>query len=750
MLRRSDAGPITKRRAVAASPTAPLRSRQLSETRGGASGSPLKAVLLILGLLAAGLLIEQLAELLLAVVISVIVALPLSIGASLLERLRIPRALGAVITLLVGLGAVGLLAAYLTPAFIHQVDAFVTQIPSTVRGIENVAHHSFGIRRGTLARAAQRFADRYTEHPSDLLGPLSSIGMSLASAVAAIVVILISALYMAINPDPLVNGLVRLFPPARRPDAHRVLARIRTAWVGWLRGVMLDMLVLGGLLFLGMELVGLPFAIGFAVFSAMMTVIPNYGSVVSAIPPILFGLSHSLGLGIQVTVVYIVVNQIEGNLILPLIMGRAVQMHPALVAIGLLIVGSLFGLLGLFIAVPLISLALILVEELWMHPQEQAGETIGVSTGNIDLDVETAKPLRRPGADLYRAILIGAALVALVLLAREALTVLIVILMTVILSLPLDLCARRLERRGVPRPLGALFGLLAGLGVGALMIWLLIPKVINQASILIGAAPRLIRMAEINVGRLMGSKPGHVAAEVQKYVSTYVRDPRHLLGPIASISLSAATVVGGLVISVMVAYYIAARPRGLVDGTLRLFPPARRVDARRALARIYDAWLGWLRGLMLSSALIGVLLYLVLGFIVGLPFALSFAVISACAEVVPYLGALASSVVPVLFALTISPDTALEVLAAYIVIHQIESNIIAPLIMGRMVHLHPVVIAFGVIAVGELFGFLGLLVAVPMLCAAVILVEEAWVLPRQRKRPPVLSSEESKPAVLSQ
>ena len=481
-----------------------------------------------------------------------------------------------------------------------------------------------------------------------------------------------------------------------------------------------------------------------------MTVIPNYGSIVSAVPPILFGLSHSLHLGILVTIVYVVVNQIEGNLILPLIMGRTVQMHPALVAIGLLIIGSLFGLLGLFIAVPLISLALILVEELWVRQQEHPAKAIAVSTGNIGPDVRATKPLRRPGADAYRAILIGAALIVLVLLAREVLTVLIVILLTVILSLPLDLCARKLEGRGVPRPLGALFGLLAGVGVSALLVWLLVPKVINQASILIGSAPRLIRMAEIKLARLTGSKPGHVAAEVQQSVSRYVRDPRHLLGPIASISLSAATVLGGLVISVMVAYYIAARPQGLVEGMLCLFPPARRTEARQALARIHDAWLGWLRGLLLSSALIGVLLYLALGFVVGLPFALSFAVISACAEVVPYLGALASAVVPVLFALTISPGTALEVLAVYIVIHQIEGNIIAPLVMGRMVHLHPVVIAFGVIAVGELFGFLGLLVAVPMLCAAVILVEEAWVIPRERRRPPLVSSEESEPISLPQ
>jgi predicted PurR-regulated permease PerM len=132
----------------------------------------------------------------------------------------------------------------------------------------------------------------------------------------------------------------------------------------------IDMLVLGGLLFVGLKLIGLNFAIGFAVFSAFMTVIPNYGSVISAIPPILDGLAQSPGKALLVLVVYLIVNQIEGNLILPLIMARTVDMHPAVVAIGLLVMGALFGLIGVLIAIPLLSLAIILVQVLWVEPQE--------------------------------------------------------------------------------------------------------------------------------------------------------------------------------------------------------------------------------------------------------------------------------------------------------------------------------------------------------------------------------------------
>jgi predicted PurR-regulated permease PerM len=332
---------------------------------------PYRAVLLALALLAAGLLFEQLVQLILVVMVTIIVALPIAAGATRLQRLGVPRPVGAVLCLLVGLGLIAVVLAFVVPAFVTQVDGFVAQLPAIVTRLERTLDDAFGLKPGTVAATAQRFVKRYTAHPTTLLGPLSSVGETVITLVGSVVIVIISALYAAINPEPLVNGMVRLVPPRHRVHALWVLDRIRLAWLGWLRGIGLDMLVLGGLLYLGMELVGLPFAVGFAVFSALMTVIPNYGSIISAVPPIAYGLAQSLGTGVAVTVVYVVVNQVEGNLALPIIMGRSVSMHPAAVAVGVLIAGALFGALGLVLSIPLISLALILVDELWIKPTQR-------------------------------------------------------------------------------------------------------------------------------------------------------------------------------------------------------------------------------------------------------------------------------------------------------------------------------------------------------------------------------------------
>jgi predicted PurR-regulated permease PerM len=333
---------------------------------------------------------------------------------------------------------------------------------------------------------------------------------------------------------------------------------------------------------------------------------------------------------------------------------------------------------------------------------------------------------RRGERAIYGAILLGAVLIAAVLLAQQLVSLILATMLTVIASLPLSVVAERLAPLGVPRPVGALIGLLAGLGIVAGGLALLLPPLIDQARTLINAAPHLISLAEVKLSSVTGDRPGHVAAQLQRELTTFVHNPSQLLGPITTIGASVASLAGGVVIGLITAYYIAAQPEPLTAGLLSLFSASVRPQAEATLGLIRAAWLGWLRGLAISMVLIGVMLYVALGLLVGLPFALVFAVLSACLEVVPYLGALASGIPPVAYALTISPTRAIVVLVIYILVHQIEANLIGPLVMARAVRLHPAVIAIGVVAVGEVFGLLGLIIAVPILSLIMILVDQLW------------------------
>jgi predicted PurR-regulated permease PerM len=347
-----------------------------------------RTVFLAFGLVVAGLVFRELATLVLGVMVVVIIALPLSAAASRLQRYRVPRFIGAAVALLLLLAAIGGLIAAIVPVFTHEINQFVNSLPSIVDALRHRLGQLTGTSPSHVGQQIQHFVNGYTHNPARLLGPLESVGASVAAAVAAVVVVLLTALYTAIHPEPLVSGLRRVVPPRRRPQADVIFARLRTAYLGWLRGLCIGMLLLGGLTYVGLLAVGLPFAAFFAVFTAVAMIVPYFGALVSSIPPILFALTFSPEKAVIVAIIYIVAHQIEGNLLQPLVVARTVELHPAVVAVGVIAVETLFGFVGLFIAVPIIATCKILLEELWVKPNERSKERVTVdghtqASGNV-------------------------------------------------------------------------------------------------------------------------------------------------------------------------------------------------------------------------------------------------------------------------------------------------------------------------------------------------------------------------------
>ncbi len=318
-----------------------------------------RAVLLAAGLLLFGLLFRQLVTLMLAILITIIFAIPLAAAADRLERHRIPRAVGALAALLGGVTVLALVIYLLIPPFVDQSEEFADDVPRIVGDLEQTYADIAGEDPGEVGDRVQEFVERYTENPQRLIGPITEIGLNVAGILAALVLILITAYYMAVRPEPLVGGLVSLFPPRRRDHIRHVLDRLRRSWIGWMEGVAIDMLVTFVLLYLGLTIIGLDFAIFFAVLSALLVVVPYFGAIAGAIPPVLFAFTDSPGKALVTLAVYVLVQQLESNVTIPVIMSQRTRMHPAMIAIGVVVVGQLFGFVGLFVAVPILSLLVI-------------------------------------------------------------------------------------------------------------------------------------------------------------------------------------------------------------------------------------------------------------------------------------------------------------------------------------------------------------------------------------------------------
>jgi predicted PurR-regulated permease PerM len=355
-----------------------------------------RAVLLAFGLVVFGLLFEQLATLLVAILITVLIAIPLSAVATSLERFRVPRAVGALIGLVIGLGVLAGILALVIPAFVDEVRTFADQAPSTFDALKSKIADASGDQPSHVGVQIKDFLNGYTNDPAKLIGPIATIGKSIVTALAALLLILITAYYMAIRPQPLVDGALRIFPPEGRERAREVMERLRGAWIGWMQGVLIGMLINGLLLWAGLELIGLDFAVLFAVFSAVLILIPYFGTPLGAIPPVAYGLSQSPGTALVVLAIYVGVHVIESYVTMPLVMANRVKLQPAVVAIGVIVIGELFGFVGLFVAVPILSLVVILVDELWVKPAESRRRVAPASDGELVQVVASGEIQRVP------------------------------------------------------------------------------------------------------------------------------------------------------------------------------------------------------------------------------------------------------------------------------------------------------------------------------------------------------------------
>jgi predicted PurR-regulated permease PerM len=356
-----------------------------------------RSILLVALLVVLGLVFQALAGLVLATIITVIVSIPLSVCASAAERIGLPRALGALAGLVLGLGVVIAIFALVIPRFVEQAGALVEDVPQTVGALQGWVRDLTGAEAQSASQAGaelQTTLEGLLDDPQAVLAPVATVSLSVLGGATTGILVLLTAFYIAVNPAPLVSGALRLFPPHRRPWARGVLDRLRSAWIGWLQGVGIDMVISGVLLYIGLTIIGLPFAIVFALLSALLVLIPYFGSIIGAIPPVLFALAESPTLALLTLIVYVLVQQIEGNVIIPLVMANRVNLHPAPIAIGVLVIGQLFGFAGLFVAVPLLSALIILVDELWVRPLEA-----GTVPGQLPQPPEVRPRLRR----LWRA-----------------------------------------------------------------------------------------------------------------------------------------------------------------------------------------------------------------------------------------------------------------------------------------------------------------------------------------------------------
>lgn len=209
-----------------------------------------------------------------------------------------------------------------------------------------------------------------------LVGRISGYALSTASVVTSLLLTIIAGVFLAVNPGAYRDGLIVLFPPAQRESLREAANTTGRALKAWLMGQLVDMVVVGVMTGIGVALIGLPSPLALGLIAGLLAFVPLVGSIASAIPGLLVAAQGGWELMAWTLLVYVIVQQVEGNLIYPFIQKRAVALPPVLTMFGILAFGTLFGLPGVLVATPLIVVVFVNVRLLYLR--KALGEEIYV------------------------------------------------------------------------------------------------------------------------------------------------------------------------------------------------------------------------------------------------------------------------------------------------------------------------------------------------------------------------------------
>jgi predicted PurR-regulated permease PerM len=363
---------------------------------------------LVFALLLAMYFVYQIRVVALVMLLTALFSIIVSGPVDFLERRGLGRAWGTMIVLGVlalVLGVTGSAMGSLVGEQAQQLAAtFPALLDDAQRRVEQLQER-FGLESGFslepqgLLESARNFLS------GDTVSAVASVGASVANVLSLGLVILISTVYAVARPKPLVNGFVSLFPAGWRGRVREVLKELYGTVQRWFLGQLTSMFIIGFLFTVSLSIIGIPYALLLGILSGLLAFVPYVGALLSVIAPILLALVSPEPLdAVWVLVAYGIIQAIEGNLIQPIVMSRAVELHPVVVVFALLIMGTLFGLVGVLLAVPLVASLQVLVRELWVERMDERGADPNPPPENEGKKARppTAGRLRRAARSLLR------------------------------------------------------------------------------------------------------------------------------------------------------------------------------------------------------------------------------------------------------------------------------------------------------------------------------------------------------------
>jgi len=337
-----------------------------------------KKVLLVGGILIALYLFSKVLFIIKPFLLAFLIGLAFHPAISWLERKGVRRLVSLILGVLLFLVLLGLAGYFFLPPFLAQMKDLLSQLPrlwGLVGKWWNALHNLFPrlvppFQEEEISQTIFRNMGRYFPAVRQFASGLFSF---LATSIL-VFFILIFGLY---NPMHLKDRVVEALPPRHRERMSRIGGRILNQLKNWIQGLLLAMLFVALLSYTGLLIVGVKNALAFAILSGLLEIVPYFGPILSALFPAALTALDDPWKAAYVILVFFIVQQIENNILVPVLMSRQLTLHPLGIIFFFLLMTYYFGLFGTFVAVPTYACVAILYEELylpWIEPAAMVGE----------------------------------------------------------------------------------------------------------------------------------------------------------------------------------------------------------------------------------------------------------------------------------------------------------------------------------------------------------------------------------------
>jgi len=305
------------------------------------------AILLLLSLGLVYILRDLILELFVALLLMTILG-PM---VSTLSKYKVPRPLSVLVTYILVIGFLAGTVSLIVPTVIDQTTSFVNALPGYLSNV------------GITPTISSEFTNAFVSNVELASGAIFQFTFSIVNNIVAILAVLIFAFYMLVSRDKLEDQLGLFFGEEKKKELGDVINTLEKKLGGWARGEIILMFAIGIATYIGLRLIGIPYALPLAILGGILEIVPFLGPIISAVPSVLIGIGISPLTGAGVAALTFLIHQLEGYILVPKIMEKSAGVSPLVTLISLAVGARLAGIVGAIISVPVVITLQILAKK---------------------------------------------------------------------------------------------------------------------------------------------------------------------------------------------------------------------------------------------------------------------------------------------------------------------------------------------------------------------------------------------------